>query len=245
MPKRENTPQEPLRKPELIGAASATESSPAGAGDPPELGILVEALIEGAKSRPDSAFEDHALAELAALPDDAYAAARERLAGAGVDLGRLDEAMLAYAVDAGAGPALSDSFGKALDPKLPEADRELVLAAETDPGAPFTEPHQGTLKLAWADPARKARLRARPNYIHPFTNGNGRTARAACYFVLCVKTGGWLGGRVILPARLRSNRDEYVKALRSADAVEHAEQPDLAALRGLILRLLAEQLDDR
>lgn len=85
----------------------------------------------------------------------------------------------------------------------------------------------------------------RLNHIHPFINGNGRTARAACYFVLCVKIGGWLGGRVILPARLRSNRDEYVKALRSADAVEHAEQPDLAALRGLILRLLAEQLEDR
>ena len=85
----------------------------------------------------------------------------------------------------------------------------------------------------------------RLNHIHPFINGNGRTARAACYFVLCVKIGGWLGGRVTLPARLRSNRDEYVKALRSADAVEHAEQPDLAALRGLILRLLAEQLDDR
>ena len=85
----------------------------------------------------------------------------------------------------------------------------------------------------------------RLNHIHPFINGNGRTARAACYFVLCVKIGGWLGGRVILPARLRSNRDEYVKALRSADAVEHAEQPDPAALRGLILRLLAEQLEDR
>ena len=242
MTERENTPQAPIGKPELTGAASATESSPAGAGDPPELGILVEALIEGAKSRPDSALSGHALAELAALPDDAYAAARERLAGAGVDLARLDEAMMAHGA---AGPALSDSFGKALDPKLSEAERELVLAAEADPGAPFVEPHQGTLKLAWADPARKARLRARPNYIHPFINGNGRTARVACYFVLCVKIGGWLGGRVTLPARLRSNRDEYVKALRSADAVEHAEQPDLAALRGLILRLLAEQLDDR
>jgi Fic family protein len=28
------------------------------------------------------------------------------------------------------------------------------------------------------------------NNIHPFINGNGRTARAACYFVLCVKLGG-------------------------------------------------------
>lgn len=85
----------------------------------------------------------------------------------------------------------------------------------------------------------------RLNYIHPFINGNGRTARAACYFVLCVKIGGWLGGRAILPARLQSNRDEYVKALRSADAEEHAGKPDLAALCGLIRRLLAEQLEDR
>ncbi|MGH6935150.1 MAG: Fic family protein [Methylocella sp.] len=28
------------------------------------------------------------------------------------------------------------------------------------------------------------------NYIHPFINGNGRTARAACHIVLCVKAGG-------------------------------------------------------
>lgn len=30
----------------------------------------------------------------------------------------------------------------------------------------------------------------RMNYIHPFINGNGRTARAASYFILCVKSGG-------------------------------------------------------
>lgn len=46
----------------------------------------------------------------------------------------------------------------------------------------------------------------RLNYIHPFINGNGRTARAACYFVLCVKVKGWLGGDTILPERLRAHR---------------------------------------
>jgi fido (protein-threonine AMPylation protein) len=39
----------------------------------------------------------------------------------------------------------------------------------------------------------------RMNNIHPFINGNGRTARAASYFVLCVKAGGWLRGDPILP----------------------------------------------
>src|SRR5262245_29692588 len=39
----------------------------------------------------------------------------------------------------------------------------------------------------------------RINNIHPFINGNGRTARAACYFVLCLAQGGWLKGDPILP----------------------------------------------
>ena len=60
----------------------------------------------------------------------------------------------------------------------------------------------------------------RLNHIHPFINGNGRTARAACYFVLCVKLGGWLPGKTILPDLLRrpENRERYVEALKHADA---------------------------
>ena len=46
----------------------------------------------------------------------------------------------------------------------------------------------------------------RINHIHPFINGNGRTARAVCYFILCVKSGGLLPGKEILPELLR--RDE-------------------------------------
>jgi Fic/DOC family len=42
----------------------------------------------------------------------------------------------------------------------------------------------------------------RLNNIHPFINGNGRTARAACYYVLCLKSGGLLPGQVILPELL-------------------------------------------
>jgi Fic family protein len=43
----------------------------------------------------------------------------------------------------------------------------------------------------------------RMNHIHPFINDNGRTARSASYFVLCVKAGGWLAGEPILPELLR------------------------------------------
>lgn len=83
----------------------------------------------------------------------------------------------------------------------------------------------------------------RLNHIHPFINGNGRTARAACYFVLCVKLGGWLPGKTILPELLRRNRDEYVKALQAVDASLSSEKGfDLTPLHDLVSRLLNEQL---
>ena len=82
----------------------------------------------------------------------------------------------------------------------------------------------------------------RLNYIHPFINGNGRTARAACYFVLCVKVGGWLGGNVILPELLRRDRSQYITALQEADRSTSKSSINLGPLRNLILGLLTEQL---
>lgn len=79
------------------------------------------------------------------------------------------------------------------------------------------------------------------NHIHPFINGNGRTARAAAYFVLCVALGGWLPGEVILPELLRRNRPEYVAALKLADASVQTGL-DLSVLHKLVSRLLNEQL---
>ena len=76
----------------------------------------------------------------------------------------------------------------------------------------------------------------RLNWIHPFINGNGRTARAACYFVLCLKSGGWLGGKNILPVLLRKNRERYVKALKAADQNRNVEE-----LESLLVELLKEQ----
>lgn len=83
----------------------------------------------------------------------------------------------------------------------------------------------------------------RLNYIHPFINGNGRTARAACYFVLCVKLGGWLPGNTILPELIRRERPAYVAALQSVDASLKSGQLDLSALHTLISDLLAEQIN--
>lgn len=82
----------------------------------------------------------------------------------------------------------------------------------------------------------------RINYIHPFINGNGRTARAACYFVLCVKANGWLPGDVILPTLLSQNREEYVAAHEEADASVKTGDLDLSRLHSLIVRLLDQQI---
>ena len=84
----------------------------------------------------------------------------------------------------------------------------------------------------------------RLNHIHPFINGNGRTARAACYFVLCVKAESWLHGNVILPELLRRHRPQYVKALKQVDktALEGDGEIDLTPLHVLISKLLDEQL---
>ena len=83
----------------------------------------------------------------------------------------------------------------------------------------------------------------RLNHIHPFINGNGRTARALCYYVVCIKFGRRLPGAPILPELILRNHEEYVKLLRSADAVSGAEwERALNGLRSFVLRLLNEQV---
>lgn len=82
----------------------------------------------------------------------------------------------------------------------------------------------------------------RLNYIHPFINGNGRTARAACYFVLCLKTNLWLPGDVTLPELITQHRDEYYAALRHADAMHTQAKLDLEPLHALLSNLLSQQL---
>lgn len=59
------------------------------------------------------------------------------------------------------------------------------------------------------------------NAIHPFRNGNGRTARALCHFILCAKAGGQLGaGDPTFPVLLGRDeiRADYDSALKQGDA---------------------------
>jgi Fic family protein len=85
----------------------------------------------------------------------------------------------------------------------------------------------------------------RLNWIHPFIEGNGRTARATCYYLLCVRTGMVLPGRKIVPERIRENRGPYVSALRACDRAWAEGQLDLSEMEGYLAEILKAQLKDQ
>jgi Fic family protein len=81
------------------------------------------------------------------------------------------------------------------------------------------------------------------NRIHPFVNGNGRTARVTCFFVLCLKVGGWIDMDVLLPELIKANHDEYVAALKHVDASIVVGPIDLGPLHTMLSRLLDEHTE--
>lgn len=84
----------------------------------------------------------------------------------------------------------------------------------------------------------------RLNWIHPFIEGNGRTARAVCYYLLCTKYGGLLRGKKIVPERIRENRTPYYEALKAADRAWENGNLDISALESYLAQLVSEQLSD-
>lgn len=84
----------------------------------------------------------------------------------------------------------------------------------------------------------------RMNWIHPFVEGNGRTARAACYYLICMRYGALLPGTKIVPERIRENRAPYYAALKEADRHWANGHFDVSALADYLQQLLKAQLSE-
>ena len=82
-------------------------------------------------------------------------------------------------------------------------------------------------------------------HVHPFCEGNGRTARALSYYVLCLKLGQWLPGSTTVLELIRlQHRQRYCEILqRMHDARQKPSMmTDLAEMTGLIIELVREQV---
>lgn len=84
----------------------------------------------------------------------------------------------------------------------------------------------------------------RLNWIHPFSDGNGRTSRAVAYLVLCAKLGDRLPGRKTLPEQIAENKTPYYEALEKADDAWLSNILDTSAMQLLLETYLAVQLKD-
>jgi len=83
------------------------------------------------------------------------------------------------------------------------------------------------------------------NWVHPFKNGNGRTARAFCYACVSLKMGFVLPGEPTLIDLVMQSVEEYQLALREGDISFGANgEPDLTSMNAMVERLLIQQLDN-
>lgn len=82
------------------------------------------------------------------------------------------------------------------------------------------------------------------NHIHPFVEGNGRSARALAYFILCTKFDYWLPGSLTITEQIRmTHRSEYCEILGRMDKNRNTEGiTDLAEMVQFLERLLLTQL---
>jgi Fic family protein len=97
----------------------------------------------------------------------------------------------------------------------------------------------------WKD-KRAAHLAAyvmwRMNWVHAFTDGNGRTARAVSYLVLSTRLNMKIPGNPTIPELITKSREPYYDALEKADAAMNAGKIELHDMEHLLESLLAKQL---
>lgn len=82
----------------------------------------------------------------------------------------------------------------------------------------------------------------RLNWIHPFTDGNGRTSRALSYLILCVRLNDRLPGTNTIPDQTAKDKTPYYQALESVDKAWEEGRLGLNLMEELLSGLLANQL---
>jgi Fic family protein len=85
----------------------------------------------------------------------------------------------------------------------------------------------------------------RLNWIHPFADGNGRTARALSSVVMSVRAGVQLPGTPTIADLIKTeaiHANEYYAALDAADAAEKNGKLDISHMEELLGKLLGKQL---
>ena len=86
----------------------------------------------------------------------------------------------------------------------------------------------------------------RLTWIHPFEDGNGRTARAVSYFVLCVKYGRWLPGCGTFLQEINEDRASHYAILRVTDLLHQSKgRIELNTLEEHLADVLKVQLRSR
>jgi Fic family protein len=83
----------------------------------------------------------------------------------------------------------------------------------------------------------------RVNWIHPFGGGNGRTSRALAELSLRVRLNHKLPGKTTLTEQIDDDREEYIGALKDADAAWSVDVLNVSQMELLLGRLLEERLE--
>jgi Fic family protein len=94
----------------------------------------------------------------------------------------------------------------------------------------------------WAALQLAAYVLWRMNWIHPFADGNGRTARVVSYVVLSIKLDSLLPGTPTIPDQIASNKGPYYDALERADASWKRQILALSEMEQMLESMLAKQL---
>ncbi|MDB5549376.1 MAG: filamentation induced by cAMP protein Fic [Tardiphaga sp.] len=82
----------------------------------------------------------------------------------------------------------------------------------------------------------------RLNWIHPFTDGNGRTSRALSYALLNIKLGYTLPGSPTILQQIEEDNSHYIEALEMADEAAADGREDISEMEKMIRAMLAKQL---